>query len=65
MDQTTLNLLLDEAQRGRLTLFIGADLNAEATGLPSQDEVARLMAARLGQAVPDNEPLALSSVIQR
>jgi len=65
MDSTTLSLLLDEAQRGRLTLFIGSDLPAEITGLPSQETLAREVAARFGQAVADNQPLALSSVAQR
>lgn len=65
MDQTTLNLLLDEAQRGRLTLFIGGDLTAEISGLPSAGELAREMAARFGQPVPDDQPVALSTIVQR
>ena len=65
MDVTTLNLLLDEARRGRLTLFIGNDLPAEVTGVPGQGELARALAARFGQAMADDQPLALSSVIQR
>ncbi len=65
MDETTLNLLLDEAQRGRLTLFVGSDLPAETTGVPSQEELAKGLAARFGQSVASDAPLALSSVVQR
>lgn len=65
MDETTLNLLLDEAQRGRLTLFIGSDLPVETTGVPSQEDLARGLAARFGQAVADEQLLSLAAVAQQ
>ena len=65
MDAIALNLLLDEAQRGRLALFVGGDLPAEISGLPSKSELARRMAARFGQSLPDDQSPGLASVIQR
>lgn len=65
MDETTLSLLLDEAQRGRLALFVGADLSTEITGQPSRGELAQALAARFGQNVADGETPALAAVAQR
>ena len=65
MDSTTLNLLLDEARRGRLTLFIGCNLTAEITGLPDSHELALEMAKRFGQPVPDDRSVSLANVAQR
>jgi hypothetical protein len=65
MDETILKLLLDEAQRGRLTLFVGSDLTAETTGVPSQADLARGLAARFGQTVADDPVPSLAAVAQR
>lgn len=65
MDEVTLNLLLDEARRGRLALFIGGDLPAEVSGLTSRAELARQMSARFGNPLADDQPAALASVVQR
>lgn len=65
MDPIALNLLLDEAQRGRLALFVGGDLPAEISGLPSKSELARQMAVRFGQSLADDQQPGLASVIQR
>ncbi len=43
-----LNRLLDEARRGRLSLFIGAELPRAITGLPDQRELAQALAEDFG-----------------
>jgi hypothetical protein len=51
----TLNLipqLVEALQRGRLALFVGADLPQAATGLPSRAGLAARLAERLGLADP-------------
>lgn len=54
MNEVTLRLLLDEARRGGLTLWLGADLPAMLTGLPSRQDLARGLAAYLGLAESQN-----------
>lgn len=65
MDDVTLTLLLDEACRGRLALFVGGDLPAEISGLPSRTDLARRIAARFGIPLADDQTPALASVVQR
>ncbi len=45
MNEVFLQLALDEAQRGRLTCFIGADLPQTVTGLPGCHDLASELAA--------------------
>ncbi|MFZ1755839.1 MAG: SIR2 family protein, partial [Caldilineaceae bacterium] len=65
MPNSSITPLMDEAQRGRLTLFIGSDLPAEITGLPGQEALAQEMAARFGQIATDSRTVTFSSVAQR
>jgi hypothetical protein len=44
--------LVEALQRGRLALFVGADLPQAATGLPSRADLAAELAERLGVAAP-------------
>lgn len=62
MDPSIRRALLDEAGRGRLALFIGADLPQPLTGLPSQSDLAAELAERYGV---DVEATGLFAVAQR
>ncbi len=56
MDTQTLNLLLDEARRKRLSLFIGADLPQSVTGLPSHRDLARALASDFQLLTSESTP---------
>ena len=58
--------ILEQLGRGRLALFVGADLPRAVTGLPSRAELARELAARKGGALARvDESLSLAEVAQR
>ncbi len=63
MNPVTLTHLLDEAQRRRLTLFIGPDMPQAVTGLPSAGDLAAGLAKHLGVSGLDANP-ALADVAQ-
>ncbi len=63
MNPTALTHLLDEAQRRRLTLFIGPDLPQAVTGLPSAGDLAAGLAKHLGLSGLGDAP-ALADVAQ-
>ncbi len=64
MNETILNLILDEVQRGRLTLFIGADLPQAITGLPGCHDLAGELAVRYSLPLADATP-ALCTLVQQ
>jgi len=56
----------EQAARGQLALFIGADLDREVTDLPSRADLARDLAQRKGRARSRvDESLSLAEVAQR
>ncbi len=63
MDSVVLSHLLAQAERQRLTLFIGPDLPQAVTGVPSAAELAAGMAKRFGLTGLDPSP-ALADVAQ-
>lgn len=64
MNATSYNLISDEIQRGRLVLFIGADLPQPVIGLPSCQDLARELAAHYGLSPTEAWP-AFCTLVQQ
>lgn len=58
IDSIVLNQLVDAAQHGLLTLFVGADLPAAITGLPAGGELAQQLAGHFGATTQANATLS-------